>query len=128
MDGIPPAAGLRALPLVAASARQNRGKQAAPGISDAHGTVNKSFQLQAIRRILRDLGGLCQRYFPGKDDAFDALPMPESGALGIERAGLRAQMHFQPGLQAALHDARIGYNDGIDAHLFDLQKSAFSVR
>ena len=110
-------AGLRAGTAVGIAAGHIAGQQTASGITDAHSTVDKRFDLQFLGSLFTDLADLIQAQLSGQNDTLRAQIVPRSGTFIVGDTGLRADVAFTAGRISSRQckDAHICHNQRIHA-------------
>ena len=84
-------------------------QKASPGIGDAHGSVHKRFDLQAVRDMLPDLPDLPEAQFSSADNPLRSEIMPEAEGFIVDIVCLRRNMnrHLRADAPCAHEDAGI---------------------
>ncbi len=124
---IAPAAGLGALAPVAAAPGKRGAEQAAAAVSNAHGAVDKGFQLQALGQGIAQRGDALQAELARKDDALGAQrPVKVQGGGRVENVGLGADVNVQPRrrLPHGQRRAHVGHNGGVYAGVLRKPRAA----
>ena len=79
-------------PLVGVPARKIVAEQAAPGIGNAHGAVNKALDLHVLRNVVPNLPDLLQGQLSGGNHTPGSQPIPELVCTIIGVVGLGADV------------------------------------
>ena len=117
-----PAAGLRAIAMIAAAAGQIIRQQAAPGEGHAHRAVHEAFDIKIIRRIRADVTDRVQVKLAGEHHTLRAQFVQRVRGTVVGDACLRGHMQFEiRGDMAGFHhDADIGDDQRVDPDFGEL--------
>ncbi|MPN64812.1 hypothetical protein SDC9_212589 [bioreactor metagenome] len=91
-------------------------QQAASGIGNAHGALNKRFQLQGFRQSAPQFPDLGKGKFPGQHDPLYSLLVPEFRGFVIGHVGLGGEMDLRARNRFTDHhdNTRIRHDKGVD--------------